>query len=255
MTSREVIVVGWPRSGNTWLARLLADALDSPLVGIPERGIEPIGQEGLDRDGDYLVRQLHLLPNFSDEHTKFIPDSFHAAITRWQGEKLALIIRDPRDVAVSCMFYWGIKTLSDTIWAMAEVEWPIAIGGNWATYYDEWFNCGLPFSFVKYEDLSAGTEAELRRVVSELDLKPANDAATVVQRQAIDVRRQQFVEKKGHHHPYGSGLQIKHLRKGIVGDWRNHFTRKDGEMLHGYFFEAMRRYGYETDEGWFNDLP
>jgi hypothetical protein len=35
------------------------------------------------------------------------------------------------------------------------------------------------------------------------------------------------METHGDDHPYGKTIQLKHLRKGIVGDWRNHFSESD----------------------------
>ena len=29
----KVIITGYPKSGNTWLTRLIAEALDSPVIG------------------------------------------------------------------------------------------------------------------------------------------------------------------------------------------------------------------------------
>jgi hypothetical protein len=57
----DVFVTGIPRSGNTYLSRLIGDALDSPVGGA--RGAVALATEGQDRPGQHRVMQLHLLPN------------------------------------------------------------------------------------------------------------------------------------------------------------------------------------------------
>ncbi len=41
-----------------------------------------------------------------------------------------------------------------------------------------------------------------------------------------------------------------HGRKGIAGDWRNHFTRRLGELFHSQYGELLKGGGYETDAKW-----
>jgi len=32
MAANDILIVGYPRSGNTWISRLLGDALNSPVA-------------------------------------------------------------------------------------------------------------------------------------------------------------------------------------------------------------------------------
>ena len=56
--AKEVFTTGIPKSGNTWLNRLLSDALRAPLQNDHD---EPIQYYGLDDyDDKYVVRKLHM---------------------------------------------------------------------------------------------------------------------------------------------------------------------------------------------------
>ena len=101
----EIIVTGYPKSGNTWLSRLLGDILNSPVTGRDDYEAVPISQEGLDRSGDYTIIQLHLVPDCSNHNNQFITNRFHICPDNHTDEKIVIPIRDPRDVAVSCMHY------------------------------------------------------------------------------------------------------------------------------------------------------
>lgn len=249
--TNDIIVVGHPKSGNTWLSRLLADALDSRLVGLPPRAV-PIGEEGLSRPGLYTVRQLHLVPIYDDDCTEAINGPYTFAVKKWTDERIVLIMRDPRDVAVSCMFYWEIQSLATTIEAMHTRGWPIAIPLTWADFNRAWIKLDVPV--IRYEQLLNDTLTTLTLLLGHWQIDPVHDLAAVIERQSFATRRKQFEEMK-HYSPYGTGIQLKNMRKGAAGDWVNHFHKNTAAMFHTYFFEAMKEFNYEQDPKWWTHLP
>ncbi|MFT4800726.1 sulfotransferase domain-containing protein [Patiriisocius sp. Uisw_047] len=52
----------------------------------------------------------------------------------------------------------------------------------------------------------------------------------------------------------GQAMQNAHIRKGISGDWKNYFTKKDGKLFHEIAGETLMKYGYITDGLWFKNL-
>ena len=44
-------------------------------------------------------------------------------------------------------------------------------------------------------------------------------------------------------------------RKGVAGDWKSHFTRRDGQLFHDIAGEALIKMKYETDDSWIARLP
>ena len=61
------------------------------------------------------------------------------------------------------------------------------------------------------------------------------------------VRRQAFKNWAPH---------FKHsMRKGVVGDWKNHFTREHGEMITEYLGDLMLYHRYIDDKNWWHALP
>ena len=45
------------------------------------------------------------------------------------------------------------------------------------------------------------------------------------------------------------------VRKGIVGDWKNYFSREAGEVFDRHCGDVMVRLGYEADRDWWTALP
>ena len=50
--------------------------------------------------------------------------------------------------------------------------------------------------------------------------------------------------------PRGQELRTSHLRKGIAGDWRNHFTPRIVQEFKGRFGEVLTGLGYGTEGDW-----
>jgi hypothetical protein len=46
-----------------------------------------------------------------------------------------------------------------------------------------------------------------------------------------------------------------HIRKGDVGDWRNYFTKRDGEIFLSETTDYLVKMGYEKDDKWLDSLP
>ena len=44
------------------------------------------------------------------------------------------------------------------------------------------------------------------------------------------------------------------MRKGIVGDWRNHFDRETAKMFNDHFGQFMLEQGYVDDLEWWKDV-
>lgn len=251
---KEIIVVGYPKSGNTFLSRLLGDALNSPVCGI--KNAHPIAQEGLFRDGDYVVRQLHLRIN-DEKLDSFIPTGYELSVPLHTNEKIIYIVRDPRDVTISVKHYWRINSLEGAIYRVGLGEYPLGVHGSWQNHIDEWQNCRqMPVVFTNFESLVNSTQDTLALILNAIDvpLPTEKELRAVVDRQSFDTRRGKM-QQHGDRYTYGKGIQLRNLRKGVSGDWKNHYKRKHGRLADRYFSEKMEMFGYEPNSDWVEELP
>lgn len=242
----EIIVVGYPKSGNTWLSRLIGDLMDYPIVGFEDA--VPIAAEGADRAGDGIVRQLHLMPGNS-KYPHFITGP-HTVNTAYYGdENIVHIVRDPRDVAVSIDAYWELGDLARTLESvMGKGDTPLW-GTGWREFVESWRASKLPHFTAFYNDLCSDAAATLKQITTSFGLTPANSIEEVVRRQSFDVRRA-ALEENGNNLPYGAGIQLKNLRLGKSGDWVNHFDEEHKRIAHRLFGDYLMLYGYESSPLW-----
>ncbi len=218
----ELFTTGYPRSGNTWTGILLADVLDSPLQ---EKVGNPIRFYGFSEEGKYVIRKTHNLGQ--------IPDP------------AVYVYRDPRDICVSRYFYFGRPSINDAIRSMAGVHEKSKLR-NFLKWYHTMNEHKEYYTIsVRYEDLLETPLEALRDVVhalTGLELTESRIAETF-ERQRFDTLLKRFPDHK------------HFMRKGIIGDWKNHFKRDDGRLFQEYFGNLMLDQGYLEVGDWWEKLP
>lgn len=254
MNGRQTIyVLSYPKSGGTWLARLLGDALNSPVGGIaPSEDDKAVATEGQDRPGSYYIRHGHAVP--VETGAVLIPDRFGFAYKHLTNERIVILIRDPRDVAVSAACYWG-KDITATIRCMGEGEWPLTHGSGWVKWVESWENAmhksivNSRAYWINYKHLIINPIATLHIFRLHFHLDFVNDLQSVVTRQSFTARRA-WTEQHGDSLNYGKDFQLRFLRKGIIGDWQDNFTLEHRELAEFYFGDMMRELGYVESKDW-----
>lgn len=161
------------------------------------------------------------------------------------------VYRDLRDVVVSDYHHraflnpnrapaiFAEKSKEELLMADALVQWCGSVKrypdvGNWIE------QSGIPT--VRYEDLKSDGPGTFHRALEEMGL--------VIERALVEqiVADNAFSTRSGREP--GEEVATSPLRKGIVGDWRNHFTAKNIESFKEAFGQMLIDYGYESDFDW-----
>lgn len=244
----RVLVNGSPKSGTTWMVRLLATVPGHLRVGNyrgdlarfsrPPPGAVIHGHEPYSRElADVLAaRQVHVV----------------------------LMLRDPRDQMVSRLYHirrdpshrWHVRMneLPDEEALMHCIEGgpDLEPARNLITLVRGWQSRERdhPVICVQYERLLANPVAEFRRTLNFLnvEISPGRLEAIVhrnrFERLAVGKRIWKQPRRPGEENP------SSHFRKGIVGDWKNHFNETHRERFKELAGQFLIEMGYEHDLNW-----
>ena len=100
---------------------------------------------------------------------------------------------------------------------------------------------------LDYAALIADEQGQFRRIFTFLNWQIPDEVVTEV------VARHSFVATSGGRQP-GEENEHSHRRKGVSGDWRNHFTRETGTLLEATCPGLLRAGGYVEADNWWESL-
>ncbi len=230
-------VMEFPKSGGTWFSQMLAAALDLPFP----RNVTP--------KFEAAVFHGHILPN-----KRF--------------GKMVSIIRDGRDVMVSAYFHFlfennrnpkfivrktrkilGFKDYEDIEENLPSfIEYMFhqfsegPFRSNWSEHVYASYNLDNVIT-IKYEDLLIDAKAELLKAMIFLSDGNGHEVD-------LDKIVETYSFKNQTKRIPGQENKKSFLRKGIAGDWKNHFNQKSNEVFDHYGGDALIKAGYETDHSW-----
>lgn len=221
MCDVKFLVVGWPRSGTSWLERLLAHYLDGPAVKIWVHA----------DDGDHpCVDKLH--------------DPDVLAIT--DDTKIILSIRDPRDTAVSEYFFLDGKahSIPDTSLHdyLKDVFWKRY--GGWRAYIRRWsLRCDV---VTHHESLWEDRKGELRRILCVAGIMPDEECIQHAANASLrfDGVRPTYIKEEN----WRDSGQV--ALSGQPGEWKRHFTPRAARFMEEYCGDMIDMLGYGGEAEW-----
>lgn len=176
------------------------------------------------------------------------------------ADRAFVVIRDPRDIVVSIVYSVSLshtptaitRLLRDPI-STASPRNKLQVGmfllAQWADYLRSWKDSG-EFENVylaRYEDLITDLPGQLTQLFAFLRW-PIPQSVTL----AI-AQDNSFASRAGRQP--GDENQFSHRRKGIAGDWRNHFNRDLARLFEDAFPGMLTDLGYEAANDWWQEVP
>jgi Sulfotransferase domain len=151
--AEDILIVGYPKSGNTWMQYLISSvAYGIDVASAPDALIQD------------LVPDVHFKKFFKP----YFPTTFFKShfLPRPDYRRVIYLLRDGRDAMVSYLHYIeGLKGEKiDFLRLVRAKEW--LFPGAWHDHVEQWLANphGAEMIVVHYEDLKAETVGELRRI-------------------------------------------------------------------------------------------
>jgi hypothetical protein len=237
----DVWLVSYPKSGNTWtrflIANLIANGETVDWTNI-ERRVPDIYI-----NADPALKRIPR-PRYMKSHEPYRPSY----------RRVVLIVRDPRDVAVSYYHYFQkMKRLEsgDSIDAfVAEfVAGRTDKYGSWGENVGSWLGArrGTPdFMIVRYEDLLEDAETELRRIAEMLRLSASNGQIqhAIENGRADRMREMEKSQQSQHKNLKTSRPDIAFVRAARSGQWQQELPAGAIQSIESAWSDLMRELRY-----------
>jgi Sulfotransferase domain len=263
----NVIVVGYPKSGNTWVTRLVAELLGCPVAGFWAKQSAEIAVEGSDRQSPFACWKAHY------------PYRKLSRFKEFPAARVINVVRDPRDIAISGAHYFNFPPKSTLLRRIAaaipgrrkfqgthfddterrvnlmirallrgetsgDEKWRRWLSVPWRDHVEAYRDHGT--FMIRYEDLLDGPEAECLRILDYLGVtRSQEDVRRAIDRQSFDSARSRFAH-------LGDARRLKFLREGKKEQWRLGLTRNQKLIFDRELGDCLQRFGYppgDTDDG------
>lgn len=249
---QTVFVAGLPKSGTTWLEKMLGCYPGFYEVMIPEVAAHEMrtgGSHDFDLPPDMFSRLREALVVCK----MHVHGSAHnAGLLREAGLPYAVLFRDLRDVAVSNYYY-----VRNTPWhpehpVYAGLDLPAGLAAfaertlpAYADWVRSWHERRDPDKSVelRYERMLADPREHLQRVAALYELP--RDPETIDR----IVEATSFKAMSGGRDA-GQNNDGAFVRKGVAGDWKNRFDERTKDLYKDAIGSFLIEFGYEKDTDW-----
>ena len=169
------------------------------------------------------------------------------------------VVRDPRDIIVSA-YYSHLHSHPTTQWVALRQQRKLLHSINMdeglistmrfltPTLNDlKRWQLGHPSILeLRFEDLIADPQSFFKNAFLHLDMVDNAKKSILIHEL---VARDNF-QRLSKGRKQGEEDVHSHYRKGISGDWKNHFTARHKDFFKEHFQEILEKFNYESDDNW-----
>jgi hypothetical protein len=261
LCAADWVVVSWAKSGRTWF-RVMLSRFYQIKHKLPRRHL---------LEFDNLHRKNPAIPRVLFSHNNYMRDYLKDwdTLNHFRGKKVVMLVRDPRDVAVSQFFQWKYRMRPHKI-RLNRFPDP---GSELSTFdfvtnprsgipqiikfYNDWA-AALPYLgdllVVHYEDMRKDPAATMRQVLEFVGTPGSDEEIS----QAVEYASMENMKKReGKSTSRGSSMRVKSgdpnnpesfkTRRGKVGGYRDYFDDEQVAVVDRLVEERLDPvFGYTT---------
>ncbi|XP_077106849.1 sulfotransferase 2B1-like [Ranitomeya variabilis] len=242
----DIYSVSYPKSGSTWMMEILSLISRNGdftwcrqvpnFLRIPWLEVSGTGEQLVEKFQSPRCFASHL-------PIQFFPKSLFSS-----KAKIIYTARSPKDVMVSLYHYAHMSYVVKQPNSFDEFLEDFLQGrvpfGSWFDHIKDWMQMkeNKNFLFVTFEDLIQDHRGTVKKICTFLEKELEEDTIDLI------VEHSSFSSMKNNNMANNSQApnfiidrkKNNFMRKGIIGDWKNHFTQKQKETMDKIYQEKMK---------------
>jgi hypothetical protein len=233
----RIIVAEYPKSGGVWLVNLIGDSLS-----LPKRDIYI--------NDDYKVFDVSKHPWFEGSQSFGLTESciiksheLPDSLLHNFPAKTIHLFRDGRDVVVSKFFYEKDFCVKNGIYRSFEISFDDYVektAAEWGNYVTAWMKKNA--ITCRYEDLLQNAFSTLKGGFNLLGMAVPDKQIDESIRANTKEKMKKTLDSAFNYNTF--------IRKGIAGDWRNHFSATNKKIFKKVAGDILIKLRYEKDLDW-----
>ncbi|XP_059211813.1 amine sulfotransferase-like [Centropristis striata] len=238
----DIYLVAFPKSGTLWMQQILVKIMDAAHPDQVEDSTNRVRVPWLEGGAVDNFHRERPDPRLYRTH---IPPEMLPHGVKAKGIKVVYVMRNPKDVLVSLYHFahsWVMlekpKSFEDFFQDFLDGN---VFMGSWFDHVREYYNQEdqMDILFMSYEDMLKDLRSEVVKLCAFLGKDLTDEAIDDV------VESSTFKNMKTNPNANFKDLVEKErylketMRKGVAGDWKNHFTVAQNEYFDQVFTERM----------------
>ena len=170
--------------------------------------------------------------------------------------KVLVALRNPKDCLVS--YYHFLKNNEDIFGFYGDFNAFFQLVMEKRLTFGDWFDHVLGWwamhdsdhvLFLEYEDMVKDLRLEVQNIVDFLEIDVEEDAIDEVTRQCHFKEMAKNPMTQLRIFPFLDADVKRYMRKGVVGDWKEHLNEEQNEYIDGIYKERVKGTGIEINFG------
>jgi len=233
----RIVVAEYPKSGGSWLVNLLGDALE-----LPKRDIYVTT--------GFCLFDIFRHPWYEDFQSLELTQSCVIKSHELPDSKLhnfpakaVHLIRDGRDVVVSRYFFEKDFCVQNGILKDFNTTFDDYLertSAEWSNFVEAWMARGV--ITCRYEDLLTNPMPNLKKILGSFKMHISAEKLGESIMANTKERMRKALDKTFKYNTF--------VRKGIAGDWREHFSDYNKDAFKKHAGDVLIRLGYEKNNDW-----